>query len=60
MEGSRNHDAEMVQGMSESTQGEVHGGRMKGFAQAFTEAMERACPGLSGEAGLEEPGKAPC
>ena len=41
-------------------QGEVHGGRMKGFAQAFTEAMERACPGLPGEAGLEEPGKAPC
>ena len=33
---------------------------MKGFAQAFTEAMERACPGLPGEAGLEEPGKAPC
>ena len=37
--GTGNHDVVMAQGMSEFTKGEVYGGMMKGFTQAFGDAM---------------------
>ena len=37
--GTGNHDVVMAQGMPEFTKGEVYGGMMKGFTQAFGDAM---------------------
>ena len=37
--GTGNHDVVMAQGMPDFTQGEVYGGMMKGFSQAFGDAM---------------------
>ena len=37
--GTGNHDVIMAQGMPEFTKGEVYGGMMKGFTQAFGDAM---------------------
>ena len=37
--GTGNHDVVMAQGMPEFTQGEIYGGMMKGFAQAFGDAL---------------------
>ena len=37
--GTGNHDVVMAQGMHEFTKGEVYGGMMKGFTQAFGDAM---------------------
>ena len=37
--GTGNHDVVMVQGMPEFTKGEVYGGMMKGFEQAFGDAL---------------------
>ena len=37
--GTGNHDVVMAQGMPEFTKGEVYGGMMKGFSQAFGDAM---------------------
>lgn len=37
--GTGNHDVVMAQGMPEFTKGEVYGGMMKGFAQAFGNAL---------------------
>ena len=37
--GTGNHDMVMAQGMPEFTKGEVYGGMMKGFTQAFGDAM---------------------
>lgn len=44
--------------MPEFTKGEIYGGMMKGFAQAFGDAMKQAYPGLPGENGLEDLSKA--
>ena len=37
--GTGNHDVVMAEGMPEFTKGEIYGGMMKGFAQAFGDAM---------------------
>lgn len=37
--GTGKHDVVMAQGMPEFTRGEIYGGMMKGFAQAFGDAM---------------------
>lgn len=37
--GTGKHDVVMAQGMPEFTKGEIYGGMMKGFAQAFGDAM---------------------
>ena len=37
--GTGNHDVVMARGMLEFTKGEIYGGMMKGFAQAFGDAM---------------------
>ena len=37
--GTGNHDVVMVEGMPEFTKGEIYGGMMKGFAQAFGDAI---------------------
>ena len=37
--GTGNHDVVMAQGMPDFTKGEVYGGMMKGFSQAFGDAM---------------------
>lgn len=37
--GTGNHDVVMAQGMPEFIKGEIYGGMMKGFAQAFGDAM---------------------
>lgn len=37
--GTGNHDVVMAHGMLEFTKGEIYGGMMKGFAQAFGDAM---------------------
>ena len=37
--GTGNHDVVMVQGMPEFTKGEIYGGMMKGFEQAFGDAL---------------------
>ena len=39
--GTGNHDVVMAEGMPEFTKGEIYGGMMNGFAQAFGDALTR-------------------
>ena len=47
--GTGKHDVVMVQGMPEFTKGEIYGGMMKGFAQAFGNAMTDMPTGKTSE-----------
>lgn len=47
--GTGNHDVVMAQGMPAFVQGEVYGGMMKGFAQAFGDAMTDLPTGKAAE-----------
>ena len=47
--GTGNHDVVMAQGMPEFTKGEIYGGMMKGFAQAFGDALTDMPTGKASE-----------
>lgn len=47
--GTGNHDVVMAQGMPEFTKGEIYGGMMKGFAQAFGDALTEMPTGKAAE-----------
>ncbi len=47
--GTGKHDVVMAQGMPEFTKGEIYGGMMKGFAQAFGDAMADMPTGKTSE-----------
>ena len=47
--GTGNHDVVMVEGMREFTKGEIYGGMMQGFAQAFGDALTDMPTGRAAE-----------
>lgn len=47
--GTGSHDVVMAQGMPEFTKGEIYGGMMKGFAQAFGDALTEMPTGKAAE-----------
>ena len=47
--GTGNHEVIMAEGMPEFTKGEIYGGMMKGFAQAFGDAMTEMPTGKASE-----------
>lgn len=47
--GTGNHEVVMAEGMPEFTKGEIYGGMMKGFAQAFGEALTDMPTGKASE-----------
>ena len=47
--GTGNHEVVMAEGMPEFTKGEIYGGMMKGFAQAFGEALTDMPTGRASE-----------
>ena len=49
VEGTGKYDVVMAQGMPEFTKGEIYGGMMKGFAQAFGDAMADMPTGKTSE-----------
>lgn len=47
--GTGSHDVTMAEGMAEFTKGEIYGGMMKGFAQAFGDALTEMPTGRTSE-----------